>query len=134
MRSPTPAHQALSDAVRHEIRFQSLFDGGRALSFPCDASGQVQLALLSERARKNYLYARATVGREYATPFVSTSASIDTARLEQGSGIAQVDRMTQQNGALVEQSAAAADSLKQQVHRLAEAVAVFGIGASPAAA
>jgi methyl-accepting chemotaxis protein len=33
--------------------------------------------------------------------------------------------MTQQNAALVEQSAAAAESLREQAHRLAEAVAVF---------
>ena len=54
----------------HEIRFQSLFHEGRALSFPCDAQGRVTLDLLSERARDNYLYARAVVGREYAYPCV----------------------------------------------------------------
>lgn len=53
-----------------EIRFQSLFHEGRALSFPCDAQGRVTLDLLSERARDNYLYARAVVGREYAYPLV----------------------------------------------------------------
>ena len=55
----------------YEIRFQSLFHEGRALSFPCDAEGHVQMDALSERARDNYLYARAVVGREYATPAVS---------------------------------------------------------------
>ena len=57
----------------YEIRFQSLFHEGRALSFPCDAQGQVTLDLLSERARDNYLYARAVVGREYAYPMVRPS-------------------------------------------------------------
>ena len=37
----------------------------------------------------------------------------------------QVDQTTQQNAALVEQSAAAAESLKQQAHRLVESVARF---------
>jgi hypothetical protein len=49
-----------------EVRFQSLFDAGRALSFPCDAQGHVDLDGLSERARTNYFYARAVVGREFA--------------------------------------------------------------------
>jgi len=54
----------------YEIRFQSLFHEGRALSFPCDEQGQVAMDLLSERARDNYLYARAVIGREYASPMV----------------------------------------------------------------
>ncbi len=53
-----------------EIRFQSLFHEGRALTFPCDAEGHVHMDALSERARQNYLYARAVVGREYAAPAV----------------------------------------------------------------
>ncbi|MDP9044365.1 MAG: hypothetical protein M3O01_06105 [Pseudomonadota bacterium] len=53
-----------------EIRFQSLFNEGRALSFPCDAQGHVDLDDLSERARENYFYARAVVGREFACPCV----------------------------------------------------------------
>jgi hypothetical protein len=52
------------------LRFQSLFHPGRGLSFPCDAQGVVALDALSERARQNYLYARAVVGREYASPAV----------------------------------------------------------------
>jgi len=39
--------------------------------------------------------------------------------------IAQLDQGTQQNAALVEQSAAAADSLREQAQRLSEVVAVF---------
>ena len=54
----------------HEIRFRSLFHEGRALSFPCDAQGQVNLDELGPRALGNYLYARAMVGREFATPAV----------------------------------------------------------------
>lgn len=54
----------------YELRFESLFQAGRALAFPCDAQGGVRLDSLSERARQNYLFARAVVGREYASPIV----------------------------------------------------------------
>ena len=57
-------------AAGFELRFQSLFDQGRALVFPCDREGYVDLDAVSERARCNYLFARAMVGREYAVPFV----------------------------------------------------------------
>ncbi|MHA7601654.1 methyl-accepting chemotaxis protein [Alicycliphilus sp. T452] len=59
-------------------------------------------------------------------------AQISTATAEQTEGIAQVgdavthlDQATQQNAALVEQSAAAADALQQQAAQLAKAVSVF---------
>jgi methyl-accepting chemotaxis protein len=65
---------------------------------------------------------------------------ITAATLEQSSGIGQVkqavtqiDEMTQQNAGLVEQSAAAAESLNRQAARLAEAVAVFKLAGTPAA-
>lgn len=53
-----------------ELRFDSLFIEGRGLSFPCDAQGRVQIDALSARARDNYLFARAVVGREFRTPAV----------------------------------------------------------------
>jgi methyl-accepting chemotaxis protein len=59
-------------------------------------------------------------------------AEISSATHEQTTGIGlvsdavtQLDQVTQQNAALVEESAAAADSLKQQASRLTEAVGVF---------
>ncbi len=62
---------------------------------------------------------------------------ISAASREQSSGIAQVnsavadlDRMTQQNAALVEQSAAAAHSLEDQARRLTQVVATFRLDAS----
>jgi hypothetical protein len=55
---------------RYELWFPSLFDEGRGFSFPCDAAGRVDLDTLGERARNNYLYARAVVGRDYASPAV----------------------------------------------------------------
>lgn len=59
-----------AQASHHELRFQSLFDEGRALAFPCNAQGQVDLDALSERARRNYFFARGLVGRDFAFPSV----------------------------------------------------------------
>ncbi|QLA79732.1 methyl-accepting chemotaxis protein [Acidovorax sp. JMULE5] len=67
-------------------------------------------------------------------------SEISTAAAEQSDGISQVnvavtqlDQMTQQNGALVGESTAAAENLRQQAQRLAELVAVFQVGGSAAA-
>ena len=57
-------------AAGFELRFQSLFNEGRALSFPCDGAGHVDIDALSDRARSNYFYARTVIGREYAHPAV----------------------------------------------------------------
>ncbi len=63
-----------------------------------------------------------------------TIGEISAAVTEQSGSIGQVngtvnqlDQMTQQNAALVEQSAAAADSLKEQANKLATAVASFRV-------
>jgi methyl-accepting chemotaxis protein len=48
--------------------------------------------------------------------------------------VSQLDQMTQQNAALVEESAAAAQSLKDQATRLADVVQVFKLDAATAAA
>jgi hypothetical protein len=53
-----------------ELRFRSLFQGGRALAFPCDVDGRVDLDTLSDRARVSYYYARSLIGREFAMPAV----------------------------------------------------------------
>ena len=53
-----------------ELRFESLFQSGRALACPCDAQRDVSLDALSDQARQTYLFARAVVGRDYATPIV----------------------------------------------------------------
>ncbi|MDD0837123.1 methyl-accepting chemotaxis protein [Curvibacter sp. HBC61] len=44
------------------------------------------------------------------------------------SAVSQLDQMTQQNAALVEESAAAASSLRDQAQRLSEVVSVFNVG------
>jgi len=54
----------------YEIRFANLFREGAALAFPCDHGGHVDIDGLSDRARDDYLYARAMVGRDFATPVV----------------------------------------------------------------
>ena len=60
--------------IHYELRFESLFHTGRGFAFPCDSEGHVDLNDLGERARENYLYARAVVGRELTTPAVLPSA------------------------------------------------------------
>ncbi len=60
---------------------------------------------------------------------ISNATVQQTSGIEQVNGaVAQLDQVTQQNAALVEESAAAAESLKQQAARLAEVVAVFRVG------
>lgn len=68
------AQMPLPQADHYELRYQSLFNEGRAYSFPCDATGHVNLDALSERARHNYFYVRTAVGREFATPAVRPHA------------------------------------------------------------
>ena len=53
-----------------EVRFQSLFNQGRGMAFPCDSEGRVDIDKLNEKLRNNYLFARAMVGREFAMPTV----------------------------------------------------------------
>jgi len=60
----------LQDRCDHELRFQFVHDAGRALAFPCDADGHVDLDALGDRARRNYLYARTLIGREFLTPAI----------------------------------------------------------------
>jgi hypothetical protein len=69
----TPTAFAPHDSDLYEVRFQSLFNSGRGVSFPCDAQGRVKLEALSERARSFYRRAQELVGREYATPAVVRS-------------------------------------------------------------
>jgi hypothetical protein len=57
-----------------QLCFRSLFSSGRGFAFPCDGRGHVDLDHLSERARLNYLFARAMVGRELSMPAVERTA------------------------------------------------------------
>ena len=58
------------ESSQFQLCFRSLFHSGRGYAFPCDDRGQVDLDGLSDRARNNYLYARAMVGRELSVPAV----------------------------------------------------------------
>ncbi|MEX8494006.1 methyl-accepting chemotaxis protein [Sphaerotilus sp.] len=64
-------------------------------------------------------------------------AEISTASAEQSQGVSQVgqavtqmDSVTQQNAAMIEESAAAADLLKEQAQQLVSAMSVFRLGSS----
>lgn len=54
----------------HWLKFESLAQPGQGLAFPCDAAGRVNLDSLSDTALRDYLFARAVVGREFGTPYV----------------------------------------------------------------
>ena len=72
------AHHASAAPSAFELRFPSLSGMGPHLSFPCDASGSVHMDSLSERARNNYLLARALTGRDYGWPTVLASCQGQT--------------------------------------------------------
>jgi hypothetical protein len=57
-----------NQAIRYELRFLSLFEGGSSLAFPCDADGHVNFVGMSERSRSEYFYARKAVGHEFSVP------------------------------------------------------------------
>ncbi len=57
--------------TRYELRFESLRNAEQSCSFPCDASGCVDLDALGDAARVNYLYVRTVVGREFSMPAVT---------------------------------------------------------------
>lgn len=59
-------------SAHFQLCFRSLFHSGRGFAFPCDPAGRVDMDRMSERARNNYLYARAMVGRELSAPAVES--------------------------------------------------------------
>jgi hypothetical protein len=56
--------------ARFELRYRSLSSHRCGYAFPCDENGEVNLQVLSDAARENYLYARAMVGRDLLHPQV----------------------------------------------------------------
>jgi methyl-accepting chemotaxis protein len=63
---------------------------------------------------------------------ITSAASEQCVGIGQVNGaVSQLDQMTQQNASLVEQSAAAAESLKAQAAGLSELVSTFRLGAAP---
>jgi hypothetical protein len=73
VRHLVPTMSDAQDLVRvaaHELRFAHRQEPGRALTFPCDAQGHVDIDSLSESARIDYFFARAVVGCVFARPTV----------------------------------------------------------------
>jgi len=70
--APRPSRR--TSVPRHELCFSSLYRQGRALAFPCDESGDVDIDALPPAARRNYLEACEKVGREFALPQVRPMA------------------------------------------------------------
>jgi hypothetical protein len=70
-----PAEVAPSAGLRYELRFDSLFEIGRAFRFPCDALGRVALEALSTRQRQSLERVLDLVGRDYAAPQLVTLAA-----------------------------------------------------------
>jgi methyl-accepting chemotaxis protein len=109
-----------SATASHEIR--SLITG----SVECVAQGTA----LADGAGATMHEVLASIGRVTQVVAAISSASAEQSHgvAEVGAAIAQMDRSTQQNAALVEESAAAAESLKQQARALVDSVAVFRTG------
>lgn len=78
-------------------------------------AGQTMTEVVSQVRRVNDLIAEITAASKEQTLGIS----------QVGQAVAQLDVMTQQNAAMVEQSSAAANSMSDQAQRLVEAVKVF---------
>lgn len=72
---PTQDEAGCTRPCRYELRFCSLFDEHRGLSFPCDQRGQVCIDELKPQERRNYFFARALVGHDFALPAVVSYAA-----------------------------------------------------------
>ena len=59
-----------TDCAPFVLRYQSISNADRVLLFPCDAQGRVHMDDLTRRDLNNYLFARASVGFEFAAPRV----------------------------------------------------------------
>jgi hypothetical protein len=67
-----------STTLRHcgfELRFQSIYDAGQGIAFPCDGEGHVDIDAMGERERNRYFYARTCIGREFLVPTVRFCAA-----------------------------------------------------------
>jgi aerotaxis receptor len=80
-------------------------------------AGQTMTEVVSQVKRVNDLIAEITAASKEQTIGIS----------QVGQAVAQLDEMTQQNAAMVEQSSAAANSMSDQAQRLLEAVKVFSV-------
>ena len=67
---------AESSAARYELRFADLNRIGRALAFPCDETGAVDVSALSPTLGESYRRARSRIGRDLAYPAVLLTRSV----------------------------------------------------------
>jgi hypothetical protein len=63
-------------ALGYLLVFPSLFNRGRALAFPCDRDGSVDVHALPGPARSNYFHASRSIGRDYACPRIVGTAEL----------------------------------------------------------
>ena len=80
-------------------------------------AGKTMTEVVSQVRRVNDLIAEITAASKEQTIGIT----------QVGQAVAQLDEMTQQNAAMVEQSSAAANSMSDQAGRLMEAVKVFSV-------
>ena len=80
-------------------------------------AGQTMTEVVSQVRRVNDLITEITAASKEQTLGIS----------QVGQAVAQLDEMTQQNAAMVEQSSAAANSMSDQAQRLVDAVKVFSV-------
>ena len=92
----------------------SKVDGGTRL---VAGAGQTMTEVVNQVKRVNDLIVEITAA--------SKEQSVGIAQV--GQAVSQLDEMTQQNAAMVEQSNAAATSMAEQAHRLMDAVKVFSV-------
>ena len=92
-----------------------------------DGAKQVEGAGATMHELLNSVRRLTEIMKEIAAASEEQSTGIDQVNL----AISQMDEVTQQNAALVEQAAAAAGSLQEQAHHLANAVSVFKLSATP---
>ena len=91
-----------------------------------------QGSVLVDEAGATMVEVVAAIGRVSTLVLEISSASNEQSLgvAQVGEAVTQMDQVTQQNAALVEQMAAAASSLKSQAGELVETVAVFNLGAT----
>jgi hypothetical protein len=71
----TADDSGLNEQTSFRLAFRSLFNSGRGFAFPCNEQGQVDMSVMTERAKTNYLFARAMVGRDLCPPAVEMVAA-----------------------------------------------------------
>ena len=100
------------------------------------SSSEIQAGTrLSDEARERMSEVVNAIGMvsSYVTDIAAASAQQATGVAQVGSAMSSMDQTTQQNAALVEQSAAAAESLRCQASHLQHTVALFELPQGPSA-